>query len=222
MFSKIVYYWPILILVVILFMWFGLSKRRNLPAQEVVPLDGGIAVINAGKWCNNKLQISLLSKDDPIQKKHYNEAGECTFRGLSNEKRYTIEIKRTDLKGMLLYKKTEAEVMPKKGGSKYIVLVGASVGKSWEFPKLGERIKIEDHIVLGNRTAYEFDKSTAINALIQLSIPVSGVIVKECSAYFPRDIDQSKEQIERWVSQIQSGNITPILATVVPVLLTTR
>ncbi len=201
----------------ILISWKGLSMRRDMPFQEIVPLDCGIAVINSGMWHNDNLRISLNSDDARPQKKSYNKAGICLFEGLSDQKVYAIEITRTDLKGMLLYKKIKANVIPKAGGAKYVVLVGASVGKSWKFDKLSERINLGAEVVFGNRTLYDFDKSTEIHALTQMPIPVSSVIIKECAAYFPREIDSSFNQIMKWVEQLRSHNIQPILATVVPV-----
>ena len=46
--------------IVIIIVLVGLSKRRELPFQEIIPLNRGIAVINAGKWYNESLQISLM------------------------------------------------------------------------------------------------------------------------------------------------------------------
>jgi len=217
MLSKVIFYSIIVILVVLLFSLMALSKRRELPFQEIVPLDDGIAVINAEKWYNNDIQITLFSEDTKPKNKNYNKAGVCLFQKLSNKKKYTVEIKRTDLKGKLLYKKFKKNVSPKIDGVKYVVLVGASVGKDWCFPELPNRLDLGEEIIFGNRTVYNFDKSNIIDELINLPITVYAVIIKECSAYFPRDIVSSKKQIYIWVKQLQQNNILPVLATVATV-----
>ena len=193
----------------------GVSMKRDLPFQEIIPLDGGIGVINAGEWFNESLQISLISNNKKITGKNYDKDGICLFKGLDNDNSYTIEIKRTDLKGRILYKKSRKKITPKR--VKYFVLAGASVGRSWSFDKLAERIDFGQEVVLGNRTKYDFDKSSCINALIKTPVPVTGVIIKECAAYFPRDIEPCKKMIKTWVDQLRSRGIAPILATVVPV-----
>ena len=43
------------------------------------------------------------------------------------------------------------------------------------------------------------------------------VILKECSSYFPGDLDAYKDSIRRWVRQLRASKIPVILATVVPV-----
>lgn len=215
MYSKM----PVLIILAVLLLtaWYGFSKRRDMPFQEIVPLDMGIAVVNAEKWYIDNLQVQLRDDSGRVERKRFNPIGECVFPGLVNDKPYIVEIKRTDIKGMILYKNLKVSVSPRKGGSKYIVLLGASIGKSWDFPHIGSRINPGNEYVFGNRTVYRFEKDEQINDLVSLSIPVSHVIIKECSAYFPRDVNQSLLQIKSWVAKLQSIGIKPILSTVVPV-----
>ena len=197
--------------------WKALSMRRGLPFQEVIPLDGSIALANIQNWYNDSLKITLRSGSTPVRQKNYNKFGYCVFKGLENGKPYTIGIKRTDLKGMLLYKTLKQQVIPKADTIEYVVLIGASVGKAWNFPQLGSRRNLGRNITLSFREVYDFDKSEALNAVLQAPFPVSGVILKECSAYFPRDIKQSKKQIMDWTNEIRQRKITPVLATVVPI-----
>ena len=194
-----------------------LPMRKEIPFQEVVPLDRGIAVINAGRWYQDKLEISLGPEGGKTQRKFYDKKGVCVFGDLTNGTEYTVEIKRTDVKGMLLYRTLREKVRPLAGGTKYVVLVGASVGKAWEFPRLPKRMEWDDGIVLGFRCKYDFDKSDEIKALAELPIPVSSVIIKECAAYFPRDVSAGINQIKGWVEELKGNGITPVLATVVPV-----
>ena len=212
----------IIFIIIIIFLsvlvWKALSMRRDLPFQEIIPLDSAIAVINTQNWYPDSLQITISSGKAPEQKKVFDKFGYCVLKDLENGNPYTIEIKRTDLKGRLLYKKFKKEVMPKSGDMmKYVVLVGASVGKAWKFPQLTQRYDIGKHIVLSYRCRYDFDKSVELNNLLNAPFPVYAIIIKECSAYFPRDLKSSEAKIKAWVSQIRSRNIIPILATVVPV-----
>lgn len=194
------------------------DMRKQIPFQEVIPLDGGAAIVNAQEWFLNDLKITCRDeKGVVVEEASYDHNGLCIIKDLINNKNYTIEIGRTDLKGKLLYQKSEKQVTPRAGGAEYYVLVGASVGKAWNFDAIPERLNLGPGIVFGNRTIYEFDKSKAINALVNLPISVSGVIIKECSAYFPRDIESSKKQTIEWVNILRKHGKMPILATVVPV-----
>jgi len=178
-----------------------LSIRKDIPFQEIVPMDGKIAIINAGKWYQNNIRIELFQDGSESQKRRYDESGVCLFENLSNNIQYTIEIKRTDLKGTLLYKKFIKTITPKSDEINYTVLVGASVGKSWHFDKLPERKGVDNRFIFGNRTIYNFDKSSAIDDLLKLPVPNKNVIIKECSAYFPRDLKPSEDQIKLWASR---------------------
>lgn len=191
--------------------------RRPLPFQEVIALDRGIAIVNAQKWFINDLRVSCSKDGGTARKAVFNENGTCVFSDLVNGQEYSVETGRTDLKGMLLYKKMKRKVIPHDGGNDYYALVGASVGKSWNIGQLPERLNLKKGIVFGNRTVYQFDKTEVVNDLVNLPFSVSGVILKECSAYFPRDLETSKKQLISWINKLQQNGIRPILATTVPV-----
>lgn len=205
------------IVIIIVLVWFGISKRKDLPRIEALPFSNGCVVINPGKWFNNTLKISLLLGRNKIEEKGFDDTGVSHFNGLVNGSEYSIEIKRTDLKGMILYKKEKIRIVPRKEGSKYLVLVGASIGNNWKIQQIDSRVAMPGNFVLGSRTIYDFDKGLEIDNLARMSVPVYGVIIKECSAYFPRDIERSKEQIGEWTSRLSEKKIIPILATVVPI-----
>ncbi len=205
-------------IVVAILGWKGSAMRKQIPSQEVVPLNQAIAVIN-GESGNlaDRLRIKILSGENNTRKLAYDTKGVCLIEGLSNQKQYTIEIRRSDMKGMLLYEALRINVKPRENGSKYFVLVGASVGKAWEFRKIPNRLGWGNDIILGYRAKYDFDKGSEINSLVAMPTYVTGVIIKECAAYFPRDLGQSQKLIREWVSLLRLNRITPILATVVPV-----
>ena len=217
MFLKIPVILSIVLVITALLSWKGLSMRKEIPSQEIVPLDKGIAVVSGASDLIPKLQIALYSDDGISKRMIYDDRGICLFSGLSNQKKYTVEVRRTDLKGMLLYRNTKVRITPRAKGAKYFILVGASVGKAWKIENLPVRLNLGDQIVFGNRTKYDFDKSSEIESLLKISIPISGVIIKECAAYFPRNLDPSQKLIKKWVKELRSHHLTPILATTVPV-----
>ncbi len=205
------------VIVVIIFA-IGLTKvKRDLPFQEIIPMDGKIAIINSGNWYPEKIELTLSSENFQPIIKRYNNSGVCLFENLSNDVEYKLKIKRTDLKGQILYKRLTKSIRPRSDNSNYIVLLGASITKQWHLNKLPERVSFDDKFIFGYRTIYEFDKGKAIDGLLDLPVPVKSVIIKECSAYFPIDQEVSQKQIKGWIEKLKTNNIVPILATVVPV-----
>jgi hypothetical protein len=192
-------------------------KRKDIPFQEVVTLDKGIAVINAQKWFVDDLKVFCFLGNKQLGDWQYDAKGTVLFSGLQNGKEYTVKIIRTDLKGLLLYKPLVINITPHKGGDKYFILVGASIGKNWKFDKLPERLKLGENVVFGNRTVYQFDKTKIVEEIIDLPVFVSGVILKECSAYFPRDMESSKKDLLQWRTKLEAKGIKSIFATTVPV-----
>ncbi len=207
----------IVTLITMSFLWNGLDMRKEIPSQEIIPLDGAIAIVSADKELAKKLKIILYSENGGTKKMFFDNKGFCIFGGLKNNRNYKIKIKRVDFKGKLLYKPLQMTILPRENGSRYFILVGASIGKGWEFEKLPFRQNWKSNIVLGFRAKYDFDKGDKIKDIVELPISISGVIIKECAAYFPRDIDKSQKLLKEWVVLLRNRNITPILATVVPV-----
>jgi len=192
------------------------TKRRHLPFQEIIALDRGIAVVNAQHWYMDDLKVVCKKNGRELGKKQYNDQGFVVFPNLENDNQYTVEIYRTDLKGKILYKSLKRDIVPHKGGDKYYILVGASIGKEWNIGKLPERLNLDDHVVFGTRTVYQFDKTQTVKNILALPFPVSGVILKECSAYFPRDTRKSLKDLIAWDENLKKRGIKPILATTVP------
>ncbi len=97
-----------------------------------------------------------------------------------------------------------------------IVLIGASVGYSWRFGELSSRINAEpysfEYVEL-----YKFDKSEALDAVLTRQHLPTAIILKECAAYFPGDLDLYKSLMTSWIDRCLEKNIIPIPTTVVPV-----
>lgn len=117
----------------------------------------------------------------------------------------------------------------------HVLLIGASIGQAWKLPQWGERVSARDFSV-ESVAAWQFDKSEALDeALIRprrkfhatrtylKSIfrppprPADIVIIKECSSYFPGDLDGYLAKVRRWIGQIRARGIVPMVATVVPI-----
>jgi len=212
--------WSLLLFTVIIIavLIFLGQKRKDLPFQEIVSFDKSIGIINDRNWYISDIDIYVSSKKNniPIQYK-YNENGYCIISNLINNQKYTIQLARTDLKGRLLYRKKTVTVTPKKISDKYIILIGASVGSGWNYDRITDRIQLLENMVFGFRPHYFFDKGLVVRSIINLPLPVYSVIIKECSAYFPRNTDDSIMLVRKWVAQLKKKKILPVLATVVPV-----
>lgn len=116
-----------------------------------------------------------------------------------------------------------------------VVLLGASIGQTWNLPAFPERVRDKNYVV-ESFAVWQFDKSemldevlmrperkfhltrTYLKSLFQPAPqPPDTIILKECSAYFPGEPRQQKELVKRWVGQVSHAGIQPILTTSVPV-----
>jgi hypothetical protein len=117
----------------------------------------------------------------------------------------------------------------------HIVLLGASVGQEWDLQDYPRRMKDPKH-TFESIAVYQYDKSeglqeilmrpkrkfrltkTYLKGFFQPAPKLPGtIIIKECAAYFPGDMDVYKDLVKQWVKRIRSANIEVILATTVPV-----
>ncbi len=122
---------------------------------------------------------------------------------------------------------------------KRIILLGASVGKAWELPDFPKRTNSEDKFIFETVRAYQYDKTEALEEILMrpkrkfrlTKTYVTGflkpapqlpdtIIVKECAAYFPGDLESYKTLMTKWVKRIREANIDVVLATTVSVTAT--
>ena len=99
----------------------------------------------------------------------------------------------------------------------HIILIGASIGKAWNLSALPERM---------NDSSYFFeyvhgggwDKSARLKEITsrQRRKP-DVVIIKQCAAYFPGDIELYKRLMKQWIVECREAGIIPVPSTVVPV-----
>ena len=116
-----------------------------------------------------------------------------------------------------------------------VLLVGASVGYEWNLPEWPKRMK-NNNVSLEMIPVYSFDKSQALEEVLMrprrkfnfsrsylkgLFGPAPQkpdmIIIKECAAYFPGDLENYKTLVKKWIQQSMSSGIKPVVATVVPV-----
>lgn len=111
---------------------------------------------------------------------------------------------------------TSAMAMTQTADTKRITLVGASIGKDWNFDRIAERLKVSgyDFRYMGK---YDFDKSELINAIVGQSRKSDIVMIKECSSYFPGDAAKQRAFVQDWVGKLRAAGVQPVLVTVAPV-----
>jgi lysophospholipase L1-like esterase len=104
---------------------------------------------------------------------------------------------------------------------KHVVLLGASVGNAWNIEALPDRLKqtgpVQDYRFefAGD---YQFDKSTTLKSLLaRKEDRPDTIIIKECAAYFPGDLNQYQTLIKTYIEECLKTGVIPVLATVAPV-----
>ncbi len=117
----------------------------------------------------------------------------------------------------------------------HAVFVGASVGNAWDFPAWPARMNRPD-CKFEMIPVYSFDKSgvleeifirpkrkfklnrTYLKSLLKPALQKPDfIMIKECAAYFPGDMDKYKALVKKWHQQCRDNDIKLVLATVVPV-----
>lgn len=115
----------------------------------------------------------------------------------------------------LLSKNDEAYGSDKK--ARHILLIGASVGNRWHFDELQSRINTKEY-TFEYVGVYKFDKSKALKEILNRSVNrPDAIIIKECAAYFPGDLDLYESLMKEWCEHCVEAKVVPIPATVVPV-----
>jgi len=99
-----------------------------------------------------------------------------------------------------------------------VVLIGASIGKNWNFQGLPQRVDRSDFLMEYIHGGSYFDKSEKLHEVLWREDKRPDIIVlKECAAYFPGDLEAYGRMLEGWVEECKNLGIVPIPATVVPV-----
>lgn len=116
-----------------------------------------------------------------------------------------------------------------------VLLLGASVGRAWDISGMSSRKDTGD-MEFEMVAVYQFDKTEALDEILmrpkrkpRMNLKyLKGflrpspkkpdiIILKECAAYFPGDLQSYKALVRGWVKKIRDNRIKVMLATVVPV-----
>lgn len=116
-----------------------------------------------------------------------------------------------------------------------VLLIGASVGQEWNLPQWPKRMK-NNNVSVEMIPVYSFDKSQVLEEVLMRPKRkfhfnrsyIKGffgpaprkpdlIIIKECAAYFPGDLENYKTLVKKWIQQSIAAGIKPVVATVVPV-----
>ncbi|MBL8219325.1 MAG: hypothetical protein JNL62_08845 [Bryobacterales bacterium] len=117
----------------------------------------------------------------------------------------------------------------------HIVLIGASIGRSWQLAAWPDRMH-QPAFTIESVAAWQFDKSDALEEVLMRpkrkfrptrtylrsllepppQLPAI-VILKECSSYFPGNLDGYLASMRTWVQRLRQARIQTVLATVAPV-----
>lgn len=116
-----------------------------------------------------------------------------------------------------------------------VLLLGASVGQDWGVEGLPKRLG-NDRFQFEAVQAWKFDKTEALDEILMRPkrkfkptktylkgffepSPVKPdiIVIKECAAYFPGDLNGYKAMVKKWVASIRAAGMKPAIATVSPV-----
>lgn len=121
--------------------------------------------------------------------------------------------------------------------SMHVILIGASIGKSWDLPALPQRVKTE-RFTFEALQVWDYDKSEAVEETLMrparkfkwTATYLKGffkpsprvpdlIILKECSSYFYGDfqLQRKKEFFQRWVEEVRQKHIPVMVTTIVPI-----
>lgn len=98
----------------------------------------------------------------------------------------------------------------------HIVLLGASIGKSWRIDRIAERVSLPGRYQFEYAGVGAFDKSSLIDDVIKRPNKPAAVMIKECATYFPGDSAAYQRSVTEWVKILRAAGIQPILVTTAP------
>ena len=98
-----------------------------------------------------------------------------------------------------------------------VLLIGASVGKAWDFPGLPDRTGLDGYLCeYVGRSA--FDKGPLLRRVLAREVDRPDIIIlKECAAYFPGDLETYRNLVIGWIDACIESGVMPVPATVLPV-----
>lgn len=136
---------------------------------------------------------------------------------------------------VLLAFTSQSALATEQTGKTRVLLLGASVGKSWNVSGIPGRLN-DNRFEFESVQAWQFDKTEALEEVLMRPkrkfkatktylkgffepspVKPDVIVIKECAAYFPGDLAVYKEQVKKWVAAIRASGRKPVIATVSPV-----
>lgn len=136
--------------------------------------------------------------------------------------------------GGLWYRNLETKPSGRSADT-HVVLIGASIGQGWKLEEWPARTRMPGMSV-ESIAAWQFDKTGAVEEVLMrparrfrftpgylkslLQPPPARaevVVIKQCSSYFPGELNAYQGLIRRWVERLQAARVKVVLATVAPV-----
>ncbi|MFP7753824.1 hypothetical protein ACLG6S_04070 [Thermodesulfobacteriota bacterium B35] len=210
----------LLVLVIVCFamLLFLYSMRKSLPYDfRIIRLGNKLFIHNKEIWNSRNLDVRYVVNRNK---------GVVALDGSSNTAvlplpdqvvNLKLKITRKDLKGRLLYRPFlyEGPVPEKK--RQYIVFIGASIGRDWELEQLPERQPALRETAVLFWPVFRFDKQEVIDHVLKIPIKPAAVLIKECAAYFPLNVEQAGKKYLGWFDELKKNNLEAVAVTTVPV-----
>lgn len=99
-----------------------------------------------------------------------------------------------------------------------LLLLGASIGKGWDLARFHKRTGFAAYRC-ESVACYRFDKSEELRHILERERGRPAVVIlKECATYFPGDLARYQQLTHDWVEACRRAGVTPVLATVIPVV----
>jgi lysophospholipase L1-like esterase len=99
---------------------------------------------------------------------------------------------------------------------RHIVYIEASTVNRWKLDSFAARTNTERYHFEVLRE-YDFDKSRLVRQVVAArERRPDAVVLQECAAYFPGDLDAYKRLFRGWIEEIQGHGLLPVVATIVP------
>lgn len=194
------------------------AMRKTLPYDfRIIRLDNKLFIHNKVIWNSRDLDVHYAINGNK---------GTVTLEGNSNTAilplpdgtvKIKVKISRKDLKGRLLYRPFLYEGLAPAKKNRYIAFIGASIGRDWKIEQLPERQPALKDVAILFWPEYQFDKTRIVDHVMKIPIKPGAILIKECAAYFPLNIEQAGKEYLDWFELLKKNNLKAVAVTTVPV-----
>lgn len=196
--------------------WFVL--RKDMPYEfHIANINGDLFIHNKTIWNNRSLTVKFKIADKNGSTVLDGQSNTALIKGVSDGSSLQLRISRSDLKGKLIYKPFIFSGKVPQHKKKYIVFIGASIGRDWHLEELPNRQPSLHDTDIIYWPEYKFDKKKIIEHVLKIPIKPELLLLKECAAYFPRGEKESIKELKRWFGLLEESDIKSVAVTTVPV-----